>query len=445
MNKNNLKIKALSAISVVWLTFSSQPSQAMDIKEAIEDAIIHNPEFRQQVKGYRAIEAEVRGAQSGYYPKLDILAGYGYEEIDKPGLNNQGDGLMRREAQILLTQNLFEGFGTQDEVARQKYRLDAQAYQAITTANDIALEMAQAYVNLLKEQELLKLAQDNLDTHIKLYDQIKKRTEAGIGNQVEVDQAEARLALAQSNVGAAENNYFDARAKFWRVLGRQPENDLLKPQFTAKLPKSVDEATNIALADHPTLKSAQADIAEARMQYEASAKNYYPKIDLEVGQRLDHNIDGIEGENNNLQAMVVMSYNLYNGGRDAATRKQTSSQYHQATEIRNNTRRQVIENLRYAWNANEFIGSQLEYVNQHIKLTHETLLGYRKQFSLGRRSLLDLLNTENEYMSAIRTLITNEAEQLNAKYRILAGMGHLLPELGIEYSFIAAEEEHTEE
>jgi len=62
----------------------------------------------------------------------------------------------------------------------------------------------------------------------------------------------------------------------------------------------------------------------------------------------------------------------------------------------------------------------LEYVNQHIKLTHETLLGYRKQFSLGRRSLLDLLNTENEYISAMRTLITNEADQLNAKYRILA-------------------------
>ncbi len=87
----------------------------------------------------------------------------------------------------------------------------------------------------------------------------------------------------------------------------------------------------------------------------------------------------------------------------------------------------------------------MEYVNQHIKLTHETLLGYRKQFSLGRRSLLDLLNTENEYISAMRTLITNEADQLNAKYRILAGTGHLLDELGIKYSFIEAEEEHTDE
>lgn len=434
----------ISALSVVLMSLSPQ-IQAITIKEAIEDAIIHNPDFRQEVKGYRAIEAEVRGAQGGYYPKLDIYAGYGYEEVDKPGLNNQGDGLMRREAQILLTQNLFEGFGTQDEVARQKYRLDAQAYKTIAKANDIALEMAQAYVNLLKEQELLDLAQSNLDTHLKIFDQIKKRAEAGIGNQVEVDQAQARLALAQSNYGAAENNFYDARAKFRRVLGRQPDNDLIKPSFRAKMPKNIDEATNTALLDHPTMKSANADIAEARMQYEASGKNYYPKIDLEVGQRLDHNIDGIEGENNNLQAMVVMSYNLYNGGRDAATRKQTSSQYHQATEIRNNTRRQIIENLRYAWNANEYIGNQLEYVNQHIKLTHETLLGYRKQFSLGRRSLLDLLNTENEYISAMRTLITNEADQLNAKYRILAGTGHLLDELGIKYSFIEAEEEHTDE
>ncbi len=351
---------------------------------------------------------------------------------------------MRREAQILLTQTSSKALHPRRS-RPSEIPFGCSGLQNHCQGNDIALEMAQAYVNLLKEQELLDLAQSNLDTHLKIFDQIKKRAEAGIGNQVEVDQAQARLALAQSNYGAAENNFYDARAKFRRILGRQPDNDLIKPSFRAKMPKNIDEATNTALLDHPTMKSANADIAEARMQYEASGKNYYPKIDLEVGQRLDHNIDGIEGENNNLQAMVVMSYNLYNGGRDAATRKQTSSQYHQATEIRNNTRRQIIENLRYAWNANEYIGNQLEYVNQHIKLTHETLLGYRKQFSLGRRSLLDLLNTENEYISAMRTLITNEADQLNAKYRILAGTGHLLDELGIKYSFIEAEEEHTDE
>ena len=105
----------------------------------------------------------------------------------------------------------------------------------------------------------------------------------------------------------------------------------------------------------------------------------------------------------------------------------------------------MIENLKFAWNANEYIGSQLQYVNQHIKMTHETLTGYRKQFNLGRRSLLDLLNTENEYVSALRNLINGEADQLNAKYRILAGTGQLLPSMHIQYSFIQAEDDHASE
>lgn len=436
----------LQSSAIYLLMLGSYDASAMNIKETIEDAIIHNPEFRQEVKSYRAIESEVRGAKGGYYPRIDLNAGIGYEEVDRPGIDNTGgDGLTRREASVKLTQNLFEGFGTQDELDRQKYRLDAQAYKAISTANDIALEMAQAYVNLLKEQELLKLAQDNLDTHLKILDQIQKRNEAGIGNQVEVDQAKARLALAQSNYGSAENNYYDARAKFRRVLGRKPDNELIKPKFHAKLPKTLEEATNIALLEHPTMKSANADIAEARMQYESSGQTYYPRVDLEIEKTFDDNLSGVEGKNEYLQAMIRLKYNLYNGGRDSADRDRTASNYHQATEIRNNTRRQVIENLRFAWNANQYIGNQLKYVNQHIKLTHETLLGYRKQFSLGRRSLLDLLNTENEYVSALRTLITNEADQLNAKYRILAGTGELLNALNVEYSFIAAENEYNAE
>ncbi|MDR9498387.1 MAG: TolC family outer membrane protein [Hydrogenovibrio sp.] len=443
MKIRNLKSGfTLSALCVAMSAFTPSAS-AITLNEAIEDAVVHNPQFRQEIKAYRAIEADVREAKGGYYPTVDLNAGIGYEEVDRSevgGIDNTGgDGLTRKESSINLTQNLFQGFGTQDNVARQKYRLQAQAHQALATANNIALEMTQAYIDLLKEQELLELAQDNLDTHLRILDQIKKRTEAGIGNEVELDQAEARLALAQSNLGAAKNNYQDAKAKFRRVLGRDPDNMLEKPDFGFELPETVETATDIALTEHPQLKSANADIAEAKMQYKASRSNYYPRFDIEISRSIDEDINGVEGREENLQAMLRMRYNLYNGGRDAATRKRTASQYHESAEIRNNTRRQVIENLRYAWNANQYITDQLQYVNRHIKMTHDTLIGYRKQFSLGRRSLLDLLNTENEYVGALQTLITSESDRLKAQYRILSGMGILMDRLDIDYNFIDAE------
>ncbi|WP_082676737.1 TolC family outer membrane protein [Thiomicrospira sp. WB1] len=439
--KRTLSIARTAIIAFLVATaFSVRVTYAAPFEKLIEDAVLHNPEFRQEIKAYRAIQSELREAQSGYYPTVDLNAGIGYEEVDRSDVggidNSGGDGLTRKEGSINLTQNLFQGFATQDNVARVKHKRNAQAYQALATANNLAMQMIQAYIDLLKEDELLKLAQNNLDTHLKIFDQIKKRTDAGIGNQVELNQAKARVALAKSSLSAAKNNYDDVKASFRRILGRDPDSLLMKPEFSIQLPKDIQTATHIALLEHPQIKSADEDVFEAKMQYKGSRSQFYPRFDIEISRSMDENINGIQGREENMQAMLRMRYNLYNGGRDSAVRRRTASQYHQAAEIRNNTRRQVIEDLRYAWNANTYISEQLEHISQHINMTHETLIGYRKQFSLGRRSLLDLLNTENEYYGALETLINNEADRLKAQYKIVSGMGLLLNQLNIEFRFL---------
>jgi len=272
-------MKKFLFIMLFWTGFSllgvSQPLYALSLSQAIEDAIINNPEFRQEVKAYQAIEAEVASAKGGYYPVIDLSAGIGYEEVNTPITNSSG--LMRRETAVRLTQNLFEGFSTESEIKRLSYRMDAQGYRAQTAANDIALKMAQAYISLLRDKELMELADSNLNTHIKLLDQIEKRTAAGMGNQVEVDQAKARLALAQANFATAKNNYFDARSAFHRVLGRAPDETLIKPKFHYPLPKTLEEATNTALIDHPTMQSANADIIESKMQFKTANRPNYPR------------------------------------------------------------------------------------------------------------------------------------------------------------------------
>lgn len=432
-------------ISLVLFLLVSSNSFAFTINDAIEDAIIHNPEFRKEVKSFRSAQAEVSAAKAGYYPSIDLNAGIGYEEINRPSLNNEGDGLTRQEGSIKLTQTLFEGFATQDEVYRKKYELDSISFSAHAAANEVALNMAIAYVNLMREKEIKELAEDNLSTHLSILQQINKRYKAGISNQVEVDQASARLALANSSLGSAENSYYDAFAKFQRVLGRKPDNALLKPSFTFNLPATLKQATQSALINHPTLKSANADVAGARAQHDASKANYYPTLSFEVEKTFDNDLSGAKGRDEYLQAMLRLRYNLYNGGRDADNVDRTVAEYHKASEIRNNSRRQVIENLRFAWNAREYIGKQIEFQNQHIKLTHQTLVGYRKQFNLGRRSLLDLLNTENEHITATKTIINSYADLLNAKYRILSATGDFIDELGINYSFIAAEGDYQDE
>lgn len=433
---------SVSVLTTLWVLGAFMHSaQAMTLEQTVRDAIIHHPEFRAEVKRYHSYQAELRGAKSNYYPKIDLNAGVGYEEVDNQSIENTGDGLTRQEASVSLTQNLFNGFGDQHEVKRQTFRSNAQAFSAIAKANDVALEMVQSYIDMLKEQELTQLAKDNMRTHRQILDQIVQRNNAGIGNQVEVDQAKARLALAESNFAAAQNNFFDTQARFRRVLGRNPDNLLIKPVFQYSLPETLEQATTTALQEHPTIKTANNDVTEAKFQFEAADRFHYPRVDLEIEKTFDKNLSGVEGKNEYLQAMIRVRYNLYNGGQDSADIDRTHHNYQESLEVRDNTRRQVIENLRYAWNARTYIHQQLDFIEQHIKLTYETLTGYRKQFTLGRRTLLDLLNTENEYYSATKNLISSEFDLLNAQYRVLAGMGHLLPSLDIEYQFI---ETHTQ-
>ncbi len=438
--KSTTTNKALACLIPIALMGGFQNSYAMELIPTIEDAIIHNPEYRQQVKVYQGAQADLDGAEGDWYPKIDIAAGIGHEELER---ENTSTDLTRKEASISLTENLFKGFKTENEIKRYQARKDAAIYSAEAAANQIALDMSEAYINLLKEQELLRLEEQNRKTHQRILDQIMQRSEAGIGNQVEVDQAKARLALASSNTMAAQNNYQDALARFQRILGRMPDNDLIKPEFDFAFPKTLEEATKIAMLNHPTLRSANADIAEAQAQNKTAKSPFYPQLDLEITQTFDDNINGIEGKNHDFQAMLRMRYNLYNGGKDSAHLESTAAAVQQAAEIRNNSRRQTIENLRYAWNARNYVNSQLGYIKDHIKLTYETLEGYRKQFSLGRRSLLDLLNTEDEYNSALRTLVESEAEYAIAELRILNGMGTLLDTLQINVRYAQVDKDYS--
>lgn len=441
---NQFQHKHVITACMVPLVYFSHitPGLTMELVPAIEDAIIHNPEYRQQVKVFQGAESDLDGAEGDWYPTIDLGAGVGRERIER---ENSSTDLTRREASIRLTENLFKGFKTENEIDRHQARMDAAIYSADSAASQIALDMSEAYINLIKQQELLDLETENKTTHERILDQIQQRSEAGIGNQVEVDQAKARLALANSNLMAAQNNYQDALTAFQRVLGRLPDNDLIKPEFEFEFPKTLEEATKVALMNHPTLMSANADIAEAQAQQRSSKSPFYPQFDLEVEKTFDENISGVEGKNHNFQAMVRMRYNIYNGGKDSANLESTSIAVQQAAEIRNNTRRQTIENLRYAWNAHQYVGNQLTYIKEHIKLTYETLEGYRKQFSLGRRSLLDLLNTEDEYNSALRTLVEREAEHDIAEIRILNGMGTLIENLGVKVKYAEVEPDYSDQ
>ncbi|WP_415896646.1 TolC family outer membrane protein [Neptuniibacter sp. QD72_48] len=421
-----------SVVAGVLLGAVSSSVYSTTLENVVAEGLSNSPEVQRAINARNAVYQEVRQAKAGYLPSVDVAAGIGYEWTNNTTTRaNGGDvELTRGEGSLSIRQMLFDGFATSSEVKRQKARAISADKRVVETAETYALDAARAYIELNRRNVLLQQAKENLFNHVKIYDQIKRRSESGVGALASIQQAEGRLALAEVNTLAAENNLLDAKVNYQRVTGLMAPVEVIYPELVSvKVPESLDAATETALSNHPTLQVAEADTAAAVAQYNAAKRNYYPRVDFEVDRTWNNNLDGVDGVNEDLTAMVRLRYNLYNGGADQARVRQTQHQIEEAKSVQNRSHREVLQSVELSWNAYSILSRQLPYLEQHVASSQKTRNSYQKQFNIGQRSLLDLLDTENEVFSSKNDLTNALHDQLIAQYRVVNGMGTLLDAL----------------
>lgn len=402
-------------------------ASALTLKETVLHTLQTNPEILAAKNELESRKYEVKQARSGYLPSVSLDAGIGEERRKSPATGNETVDLTRTELGLSASQLLFDGFTTSSEVKRQKARVESAEYQLLSTSEDLALRTSRVYLDILRHAELLDLARAALWEHQNIHDQMKLRYETGVGSKADFDQIESRLALANANMIVAQNNFADTQSNFHRLTGMHPTlESLSQPALTASLPATRELGVEKAIADHPVLKSAASDLKSARQQYKSAKGSYFPRIDLEVDRRWDSDIGGIEGDDDDTIVALRLRYDLFKGGSNKARRKQTAYLAEEAKDIRNNARRQIIESLNLSWNAFDAVTAQLTYLNKHVESARATKEAYKKQFNIGKRTLLDLLNTENEVTDSKRALINAQYDQLYSHYRILNSMGILV-------------------
>lgn len=429
MNKKLILLAVISAFQLGFLGVANGTT----ISEAVNQTIRSNPDILIDANRKLSIDEAVKQAEGGYYPKIDFNLGYGTEwskNITTRPRPGGDDSLIRRESGLTLSQMIYDGFATRSEVDRQQARLSSASRKVDGTSQQIGLRAVEAYLNVLRRSELLKLAQANLAVHERTYNQIKIRSEGGIGRKADLDQAQARLSLSQANVAAAEANLRESNIGYNRVVGVMPDT-LVKPDI-AEAPPSVEEALNVSLEKNPTLRSALADIEAAEAQNRAAQSLYKPRLNLELGTSFNNDLDGVHYKNNDAYAMLRMRYNLFNGGADAAKIAETNIQIQEATEVFHRTQRQVEESLRLSWNAMVTAQDRLPKLKATAEAAERTRDGYAQQFNLGQRTLLDLLDSENELYIGRSNYLDAQYIDLFSRYRLMADMGSLLDALGVD-------------
>lgn len=426
---------AQTALAIALAGAMHTAAHAQSLKEAVEQTVKTNPDILIEADQRLANDQALAGARGGYLPKVDLLLGTGREWSDNSitrAAVGGGRSLTRREGQVTLTQMLFDGFGVSNEVGRQGARVESAAYKTLGTAEAIGLRAIDAYLNVLRNRELVQLTKDNLAAHVRSQDQIRVRSQGGVGRKSDQEQIDARVGLAKANLVAAEANLRDAEVGFLRVVGSKPAN-VAKPAApdSGLIPKSVEDAVQAAFGNHPILKSAQADAKAADHQHEAAKSFLYPRFDAELGYGKNRNLDGVPGDNDERYAMLRMRYNLFKGGADQARVRETAYLSNEAKEVTNRTRRQVEESTRLSWNALYSAIDRLPALREHADMSVATRDSYGKQFTLGQRTLLDLLDSENEAYTAQSNYLNGAYIELFARYRLLADLGQLLSFLGV--------------
>ncbi|AZD28291.1 TolC family outer membrane protein [Pseudomonas chlororaphis] len=405
-------------------------AQAMSLTEAIQSTLDNHPELRASQNNRLSADEDVKVAKGGFYPSVDLNAAYGRGYSDNTTTralgNHHTETLTYTQSELRLRQMLFDGFNTANEVGRTQSVSNSRAYYTRGTAESLALRTIEVYLEVLKRRELVTLAKNNLQAHLRVNDQISLRSERGVGSTADLDQSKARRALAENNYDTAQVDLADAEANFFSAVGRMPDELESLPSVRGEMPASLPDARQSMLENNPYLKSAQADVQAAESQYEVAKSPFYPRFDAEAAVGANDNVQGDKGHDNEWRVGVVMNYNLFRGGSDKARLQSDAHKINQAMDIRNNALRMLNENITLAWNAMLNAKKQTPTAREYAETTTRVRAAYQDQFGLGQRTLLDLLDSENELYNANRRYTEVRYTEEFSMYRVLANMGELL-------------------
>ena len=408
---------------------------ALEINDIVADSIQAHPEILERVHVFRQADRDRDIAGSGWRPSVDLQASAGRYETESPFTNNILREYNSSRAELAVTQNLFNGFDTTYQQEQTEARVRSALFEIFDTADNIALDTVQAFVDVLRQRKLVELAADNVSNHERILSQIRERAESGVGRRSELQQTEGRVARAHASLIAQQNNLQDAESRLHELLGRYVIAARLEdPEFPEHPGRTLDELIDIALQEHPAIKVANFNVNAALADAGRARSNNYPKLDLQLAKEVGNDINGLDGTLDELRLVLNLSYNLYRGGADRATESKRISAVHQNREFSRKVQRQIINTLRLAWAADQSLTQQMDYLAAHIERSRETVESYGEEFFIGQRDLIDLLNAENELNSAQNRHANAYYDALGARYRILEGMGILFPALSLDVS-----------
>ncbi len=431
---SQIRISPLLLASVLAIGVEIAPATAQSLRDSVSMAVSGNPKVGVITTNRQAVEQELVQARGLYFPQVDLRAAVGPEYTDSPTTRARGkDGVVkaRRDLSLIIQQRLFDGFEADSEVERQQARVRSAAGRVRETVEFLGLDAVETHVDIIRQRRLYNLAEANVEVHRSMLDRVSQRVAGGAGTSADVNQARARLEQAQATLVETRGALREAEARYMSIVGNAPGTLDPAPYPAAAMPKDLEAALEQLRQRNPTVGISQSDIDVADAQVRSAESRFWPKVNLELAGAKNNDVEGVSGRDDSASAQVVLRWNLYRGGADVANRREALGRAAQARSTLLQTLRESEEQMRRAWAGLESLSDRVDLLRNSVRLNEQVRDAYTQQFEVGVRSLLDVLDAENELFVSSARLATTEQAMTFAAYKVLAVEGALLSTLEV--------------
>jgi adhesin transport system outer membrane protein len=393
----------------------------------VRTALQNNPQLLQNEADSRAAEHRIGEARGNLYPRVALSATASNERQDRE--QTQVVTFDQRAGQVRVIMPLYDRTAKAQLAQRQSASVSAD-WRLTDVREQLLLRVVESYIELVRSLRLATLAQENLKNHRAYVAQIKEIARFDVGRSADVSTAVARTSLAES-VLISRIARLDAARTQWRQLTGTSAPADLPDAYAVDLPPDLDSVLAVALTGHPALQLAQADIVVARDGVELAAAPYKPKLNVEANSRFGSDWGGFVGTQTSRYVGVSAEIPVFSGFADRYAGKAAAEQVQAAQHAYDRIRDELRRRTEQAWYDLQSNAASLRSFEDYARSAQSMVEATRNQFRIGRRTLLDVLNAENELFTARSNIASTRQDLTLASWRLHSVRGRVAAELDL--------------
>jgi outer membrane protein len=411
-------------LAVVAAVGSPLAARAETLNEAFASAYKVNPRLDAARATLRATDEEVPRAISGYRPTVTGSADTSFQNTTTQPSTIANNSSNPRGYSVQLVQPLFRGFRVVNTVAEAEATVRAGRETLRSVEQSVLLEAVTAYMDVVRDQAIVRLRENNVTVLTRDLQATQDRFKVGEVTRTDVAQAQARRAVAVSALDLAKSSLQTSRATYERVIGHPPSN-LVEPRPSRLIPKTLADCSEISARENPAMVAALYHEQGARHAIDRIRGELLPSAQLEAGyqRRFDENVR--IGSQETMTVTGRLTVPFYSGGEVEARIRQAKHTHVGRLQEIQQARTEVLAQVVAAWSQLNAARAQLESDQAGVEANRIALAGVREEQRVGQRTLLDVLNAEQELLNSEVNLVTTKRNLVVASYNVLSTIGRL--------------------